>query len=402
MSDPLRVALYTYSTRPRGGVVHTLNLAEALRTAGCDVTVFALGKDSAVGFFRPVSCRVEVVPFRSQEDETFEARILRYIDTLVKGIRERAWERFDIHHAQDCITANALWQLREEGWLSHYVRTVHHMDDFTSRVLIECQERSIREPDVLVTVSRYWRDELIARFGRASVVIYNGVEERFFLDEPRRAVLRERYGLNGKTVFLTVGGVEPRKNTLTLLRAFAEVKKNNEDSLLWIAGGETLFDYRPYREQFEAEWRTLPAPIRDGIQLLGPVTDEELLELYRASDCFVQPSTKEGWGLAVMEAMASGVPVIASTIPVFREYLTDGVNALLVDPENAAALAERMGRLCTDEELRHRLVSQGRESVRRYTWRAAAQRHLELYREILSGRSGEELERTWASGLSSV
>lgn len=398
MSDPLRVALYTYSTRPRGGVVHTLNLAGALGAAGCDVTVFALGKDGAAGFFRPVSCRVEVVPFTAQKDEAFEARILRYIETLAQGIRERAGGLFDIHHAQDCISANALWRLREEGWLTHYVRTVHHVDDFTSPVLVECQERSIREPDVLVTVSRYWRDELMTRFGRLSVVIHNGIEERFFLDGPRRAALRERYGLRGETVFLTVGGVEPRKNTLTLLRAFAEVKKNIGESLLWIAGGETLFDYRPYRAQFEAEYRALPAPIRDGIRLLGPVSDEEMLQLYRAIDCFVQPSTKEGWGLAVMEAMASGVPVIASTIPVFREYLTDGVNALLVDPEDPAALAGRMIRLSTDEALRRRLASRGRESVRRYTWRAAAQRHLEVYREVLAGRSGVELGRSATKG----
>ena len=93
--------------------------------------------------------------------------------------------------------------------------------------------------------------------------------------------------------------------------------------------------------------------------LVGTVADDELRAWYHAADALAFPSLKEGWGLAVLEAMAAGLPVVATDIPVFREYLTPGVDALLVPPADPAALAGAMADVMADADLRRRLADAG-------------------------------------------
>jgi Glycosyltransferase Family 4 len=119
---PLRIALLSYSTKPRGGVVHTLALAEALAAAGQSVAVWTLGRGGDSGFFRAVDPRVRqhVVPFPDIEGEAVGPRILRSIAVLRDAFDGAG---YDIVHAQDCISANAAGRC---------VRTVHHLDQFTT------------------------------------------------------------------------------------------------------------------------------------------------------------------------------------------------------------------------------------------------------------------------------
>lgn len=119
----MKIALLSYSTKPRGGVVHTLALAEALAAAGQDVTVWTLGRGGDSGFFREVDPAVStrIVPFLDgPEGETVGERILRSIATLREAFDPTP---YDIVHAQDCISANAAGRC---------VRTVHHLDQFTT------------------------------------------------------------------------------------------------------------------------------------------------------------------------------------------------------------------------------------------------------------------------------
>jgi glycosyltransferase-like protein len=379
----LKIALYTYSTRPRGGVVHTLALAEALQDAGNEVVIYSLSRNGS-GFFRPVKTAAKLIPFSSRSDEEFESRILRYIDTYVEALEEEPLDTFDIHHAQDCISANSLYQLREKGAIPFFCRTVHHLDDFTSPVLVQCQNRSVIEPDALITVSRYWQDRLELIYGRTSQVIYNGVEQRFFQEAGNGALMRDQYELEGKTVFLTIGGIEPRKNTLGILRAYARVKEVVPESVLLIVGGDTLFDYQYYRKSFFEELSRLPSYVQEGVRIIGSVDNQTLFHLYHIADCFVQPSIKEGWGLAILEAMAVGVPVIASDIPVFQEYLVDSQNALLANPEDDEAIARQMIRAVREKDLADTLILNGKATASQYTWMAAAKEHMKLYRRMMN------------------
>lgn len=377
-----RVALVTYSTKPRGGVVHTLALAEALTRLGAPVTVVALG-DPDAGFFRPVAAPCEIVP-APPPAETLEDRVFQSVDALTDGLSSMEG-RFDIFHAQDCIAARAAARVRDRGPGTPVVRTVHHVDDFTTQALIDCQRQAILEPDVVLVVSSHWRTLLKGDYGVDAGVVYNGVDRlRFGPIEPdRRAALRRRVGAQDRFLFLAVGGIEPRKGSVHLLRALGRLKAARFPApVLAVVGGHSFQDYADYRDAALAELPSLGLDLGRDVVLLGTVPDAELPAWYRAADALAFPSLKEGWGLAVLEAMAARLPVVATDIPVFREYLTGGTDALLVPPADGQALAAALGSLVEDAALRERLAAGGARVAARFTWEASAARHAAVYEGV--------------------
>jgi glycosyltransferase-like protein len=374
------VALVTYSTRPRGGVVHTLHLAEALTRLGRQVHVFALG-DPDVGFFRPVDAPVTIIPEPPREP-TLEARVFASIDTLTRGLAQALGRRYPLVHVQDCIAARAAVALRDEGAPIEVIRTVHHVDDFTTEALVECQRRSVLDPDHLLVVSRYWRDRLASDFGVGSTVVTNGVDaSRFAAPTSLSAAVRSQVGAHDRTLFLTVGGIEPRKGTRELVEALAIVREQlDPPPVLVIVGGHSFQDHRHYREQVLDRVRQLS--LNGALVLPGTVTDAELPAWYQAADAFLFPSVKEGFGLVVLEAMAAGLPVVTSDIPVFREYLEHGRGALLVPAQDAGALADAMLRLAGDADLRSALAVAGSGVASAYTWDGCACQHMAIYDRI--------------------
>ncbi len=388
-TNPLHIALFTYSTKPRGGVVHTLALAEHLQALGHQVHVYALGKDENSAFFRPTTAPFTLIPAgEASEDEPLDERIQRYIQTYYQFLTRQQAAPFDIYHAQDCISANALWRAREAGVIPWFVRTIHHLDDFTSPSLIECQNNSVYRPDHRLVVSRYWQQRLAAEFGVETEIIHNGVDvERFRPPSPaQRAAARAHFGLSDPLVFLNIGGVEPRKNSIRLLQAFErvwrELAAQGRSSALVLAGGDTLLDYQPYRDEFAAILsQSEVQPGRD-IFVRGIAPEAEIPLLYHAADVLAFPSVKEGWGLVALEAMASGLPVLASDLPVFREYLHPETNAVLVDPLDTGAIAAGLLRLAQDDSLRQRLAAAGPLTAQKFGWAATAQAHTEYYQAL--------------------
>lgn len=384
-----RVALVTYSSKPRGGVVHSLHLAEALRALGHPVHLFALG-DPAAGFFRPTDAAHTLLPAPAREG-TLEQRVFWAIDALADGLRPLLREGYDLVHVQDCIAASAALRLRTEGLALPILRTVHHVDDFTTPALVECQRRSIVEPDHLLVVSEFWRRELRRDYGVDAVVVPNGVDAGRFHRSPGAPDLRRRVGADGRFVFLTVGGIEPRKGSLELFEAAARLKAGlSPPPLLVIVGGHSFQDHTPYRRRALGRARRLGLEEGEDWTILGTVPDEDLPAWYWSADAFVLPSVKEGWGLAVLEAMAAGLPVVATDIPVFREYLTDGEAAVLVPPGDAPALAAAMRRLATDASLRRRLAESGPAVASRFSWAASAAVHADLYRRVAAPTGGRD------------
>jgi glycosyltransferase-like protein len=356
----MRIALLSYSTKPRGGVVHTLALAEALAEEGHDVTVWTLGRGGDSGFFRAVDPRVQqrIVHFPDVEGEGVGPRILRSIAVLREAFEP---DGYDIVHAQDCISANAV---------DRCVRTVHHIDHFTTPELAACHERAIVRPYAHVCVSAAVAAELAEGWDITAKVIPNGVDaERFAATAAAdRRRWRDRFG----RYVLSVGGIEPRKGSIELLEAFALLRE--PDVRLVIAGGETLFDYRDYRAQWEKRATELGVdPV-----VLGPVDHDELPALMAAAGVFAFPSVKEGFGLAAMEALAAGVPLVASDLPVLREVFGD-VAGFGADP---VGLAKELARALEGVDPARRAA--GEALAARYTWRGAAQAHGELYRSLLA------------------
>jgi glycosyltransferase involved in cell wall biosynthesis len=150
-----------------------------------------------------------------------------------------------------------------------------------------------------------------------------------------------------------------------------------------VVGGHSFQDHREYRERVLGSMPGLGIELDRDVVLLGTVPDDELPAWYHAADAFAFPSVKEGWGLVVLEAMAASTPVVVSDIPVFREYVSVGTDALAAPPGDAEELAAQLARLILDRDLAARLGATGRELASRFTWERTAAQHEAIYEEML-------------------
>jgi glycosyltransferase-like protein len=377
-----RVALLTYSTRPRGGVIHALRLAEELHRLSLPVHLFALG-DPATGFFRDVAAPHTIVP-APEPAPTLEERVFASLAAMEEALASQAG-RYDIAHAEDCISARAAAAIGSGGDPWVVARTVHHLDDFTTEALVECQRRSVLEPDAVLVVSGFWRDLLRSEYGVEATVVPNGVDaDRFARPEGFDAgALRASVGAEGRFLFLTVGGIEPRKGSKELIEAMAALKGSlDEGPMLAVVGGHSFQDYAAYRGGVFDRAEALGLEIGRDVVLLGTVEDDALPAWYWAADAFAFPSVKEGWGLVVLEALAAGLPVVTTDLPVFREYLSHDEDAILVPPADPERLAAALRRVACEPDLRRRLARNGPQVARRFTWEASARDHAALYRRL--------------------
>ena len=209
-------------------------------------------------------------------------------------------------HAQDCISANAV--------RARCVRTVHHLDHVhharssppaTSARSSSRTRGSACRAAVAAEVAPGW--------GSTPTVIPNGVDAARFAAAPaERRRARARGGGDGSGATCSRSAASNRARArIDLLEAFALLATDQPDVRLVIAGGETLFDYREYRDEFDAPGRRARRRHRS---CSGPVDDDELPALVAAGAAsFAFLSTKEGFGLAAMEALAAGVPSSRAT-----------------------------------------------------------------------------------------
>ena len=373
----LKIALLTYSTKPRGSVIHTLELAQALLDLGHRPCVFALDKDGQ-GFHRPTKFRTVSIPAKPTSQE-IDRLIFQRIEEFVQFFEQHR-HHYDVYHAQDCLSANALAQLKTARKISHFVRTVHHIEAFNSPYLQDCQEKSIYQPDRCLCVSEVWQQALKREYGIEAHRVINGVSDRFSPNpDGTETTVAQKCAIQGTPIYLTVGGIEPRKNSINLLKAFHKVRLQQPEAKLVIAGGATLFDYQDYRTDFMAIANSLK--LQDALILPGVIPDKDLPALYRLANAFVFPSIKEGWGLVVLEAIASGLPVLTSNQPPFTEFLSSQ-SALLVNPADASAIAQTMLKII-EPKTAQSLIEHSRPITVQYSWETSAKQHLELYNQMV-------------------
>lgn len=390
---PLRIALLTHSINPRGGVVHCLELAEALTALGHAVTVHAPGPAGA-RFFRATRCETRLIP-EAAPAPGLRGLVEARIATFVEWFSRPGHADFDVFHAHDGIGANALLELRQRGLIPGYVRTVHHLDASYDDAAVDALEaRSILGADRLLCVSPTWQQQLRDRFGLAADIVGNGVDTARFtpLASAADAALKARLGLGTGPIFLAVGGIETRKNTVATLRAFARLRHILIDAQLVIAGGASLLDHGAYRRQFDAALADegLATGPGDPVVLAGVLADDEMPALYRIADALVFASLVEGFGLAIVEAMASGTPTVVSRIAPFTDFL--GTNdCLWADPADPESIARAMCHALMPGT-RARLVAAGHAVAARHDWPGCARAHLATYTDLLNALPRTEFD----------
>lgn len=240
---------------------------------------------------------------------------------------------------------------------------------------------SIARSAAVITVSNASRADIVSTFklkgadaGKVRVV-YNGVNSVFApsatpaVDPARRVVMY-------------VGRLDPYKNVVTLVRAFAEVRRKTREPLMLLIVG-------PGDERYpESADIARDLGIADDVAFVNSPSNEMLAEAYRSASVLVCPSSYEGFGLPIVEAMASGTPVVCCDGGAQREVAGDA--AVVVAPGDQVALADAIETVLADGGLRRRLVERGLARAANFSWDKAAGQTLAIFESVLSGASAQQ------------
>jgi phosphatidylinositol alpha-mannosyltransferase len=373
----MRIALVSpYDFAVPGGVNnHIAHLARSLQRLGHEAHIIAPasdGRSSGDGFIN-ASASVIAFPFAGSIARiTLSPRLYRRI----KGILQSG--AYDVLHLHEPLTpALPLAVLRHRDLVPqaiavgtfHAYREVSRTYYYGKPLL----RRFFKRLDGCIAVSEAARQYHMRYFPADYVVIPNGIDYARFADPALRPP--EPFD-DGRPTVLFVGRLERRKGLRYLLEAFARVQAACPEARLLVVGAFGKAEKAPYVAQ---AWALRLRQVR----FIGYVPDAELPRYYRAATVFCAPSIgMESFGIVLLEAMAAGVPVVATDIPGYNEVVEDGVQGFLVPPENPEALAEALLRLLRDPALRARMSAAGRQRARQYDWDEIARRVVEFYEEV--------------------
>lgn len=225
---------------------------------------------------------------------------------------------------------------------------------------------AVRQADKLIAVSESTKRDLLEFFPTLSesriTVIHHGFDGEFFgvrVSEEALALKLSSYNLKAQSYVLYVGALQPRKNLIRLMQAFEEMKKQVPEAKLVLAGEEAWL-----AEDIIDFWERTPS--RDDIVRTGRVSFEDLPMLYQGARVFAFPSLYEGFGLPILEAFASGVPVLTADNSSLPEVAGDG--ALYCRADDVADMAAKLERLWQDQTLQTELIRKGHEQLKRFSW----------------------------------
>jgi phosphatidylinositol alpha-mannosyltransferase len=200
-------------------------------------------------------------------------------------------------------------------------------------------------------------------------IIPNGVDLDRFTDAEPLEEWRD-----GTINILFVGRFEERKGLIHLLKAYHRLRKRHVDArLLVIGSGPKAREYRRFIGLRQ---------VRD-VEFLGRLTDDDKARFFASADIFCSPATgQESFGVVLLEAMAAGVPIVASDIHGYKNVVQRDVQGILVEPRNHRALAAALYKLANDEELRHRMGEAGRAMAPDFSWDRVTERIVDFYHEV--------------------
>ena len=414
MSSPerLRIAHFVYRGNPFSGGqgVYTHYLTRELARLGHQVTIFAGPPHPVVPDgvrFEPVRSMdlyAEPHPFRAPAPWEFK-EALDFLEVLIMStagfpeprtfslrvermLRGRGRE-FDVIHDNQCL-GSGVARLARAGWPT--VATIHHPITVDRNVdlshadglirkltlrrwygFIGMQVKVAQQIERIITVSESSRRGLVSEMGvpddRISIIPV-GVDTDLFRPHPDRDRVRGR-------IMATTSSDVPLKGLVVLLDALAKVRVEHPAAHLVVIGRAKVNG--PVASRISA------LGLEDAVRFVHGVDTADIVDLYAQAEVAVVPSLYEGFSLPASEAMASGVPLVATTGGALPEVVgADGEAALSVAPGDAEALAASIKRVLDDEALRERLAEAGRARVlERFTWRKAAEATVAEFRKVL-------------------
>lgn len=387
----LRVALIITGLELGGGGAVTHTIANAIDQSRFELDVYCIMEGGPMeGPVRATGCRLTIL----EGTYDYRRRFITYdpvkILKLAAALRHNQYDVVHTHlfHADVVGRLAALWAGRPV-----IVKSLHNMGRWKSGYQLAIDRTLNRWTDKIICCSDYQREVAAVqeRFAlNQAVTIAHGVHLRRFAPSVDRTTYREQLGLRPHSVLVgTVGRPIAEKGHQYLIEAMPEVLRAHPDTEFLIVGEGNL------REALSQQ--AARVGVGDRLHFTGARSD--VPELLSLMDVFVFPSVSEGFGIAVLEAMASRLPVVVSDIRPLVDIVEHGVSGLLVPARNAPALAAALNQVIAEPELRQRLASGGRELVEsRYTDRHMVHAHEELYlslaRAAISGTPAANLGGT--------
>lgn len=240
-------------------------------------------------------------------------------------------------------------------------------------VAMQINMRFVRYADRIISMSQHTKKDLISVLGVNSqriTVIYPGIDRNLFSPRDREKARRDLHLPLNKKIILHVGVDEPRKNIQTLIKAFYMVKKKFPKALLIRIGG------------MRSTTRRLISSLGLDDAILYYQRVANIALFYNAADLFVFPSYYEGFGFPLIEAMASGCPVIAGDSSSIPEVV--GKAGIILPSSDVTMLSESICQMLTDQNMRPMMIKKGLERSLEFDWRACAKQTLEIYETLCS------------------
>jgi len=394
----MKIAMINPTIVGRGGAERfLLTLSSHLIKRKHDVTVFTLAYKK--GIFDDIAADVPIV-------ETGTLPVVRGYDRLHMA---NVWygtirlilanfRGFDVLHAHNYPANNiaaflsryqrvpAIWQcnepnrflwdspslLPESRWVAGV--TLGQRSNLIADFLRTLDRRAVADLDAVYTISRYERKHFLSVYGVDPAVLYLGVDTSVFNDRVKGDLVRDMLRLGDSPTVLLVSNLAKWKNVSTAITAMAYLKKDFPDAKMVIVG------FGPQRGPLQKQ--AFDLGVSESVLFVNfPVRGE----LYAAADIFVQPSIDEPWGLAPLEAMACGVPVVASRAGGMKESVIDGETGYLVPSMDPLAYAKAMAVLLRDDELRKSMGAKAASHVaKHYAFESTVFAIERLYRSVVN------------------
>jgi phosphatidyl-myo-inositol alpha-mannosyltransferase len=368
------VSPYDYSF-PGGVVQHVAHLAHYYQDWGHKVKILAPCLKEGTQYFEE-----EVTSIGRPFPVPYGGTIARlplspWLPAQVRKILRK--EKFDILHLHEpFIPMLCLSSLVESNSCNVGTFHAYNIKSRGYRPLKPLFKKLLKRLDSKIVVSQPLYNFLNKYVPSNYQIIPNGIDiERFTPDGP----VKTEY-MDGKVNIVFVGRLEKRKGLGYLIKACGILRKEHSNFRLIVVGPGTRL--RPGYEELAQEVGL------DNIVFAGYASDTELADYYRTADIFCAPAIGgESFGIVLLEAMACGKPVIASSIDGYASVMHDTEGGMLVPPEDEAALAESIKMIIDNRALREKIGDRGRASAQGYSWNNVALKVMGVYEEMLRGKS---------------
>ncbi len=392
-----KINLAVFNTQPPhlyfGGVERRIvETAKRLHNE-VETTVYSGTK---AGFRKPISIdNIHFIPGFSTDtlfpvDNWFFNRTLAdAVDTI----------KADVYEAHTVSGYKFLNTLKKQGIKKPFIQTVHGVlaDEYAQSFqeasptfraklanlimwrLSKIEEEAAKNATLVTTVSKYSSEKLIQFYGvntKKIRVVPNGVDIERFKPSKSGEKIKRQIGLDNKLCVLFVGRLIPRKGLPFLVEAAKHIVKEYRQTMFVVVGDG------PLKNNLRAQLEKMN--LSSNFVFLGDVPESVLSAVYNCADVFALPSIQEGQGIALLEAQATGKPVVAFKVGGVREAVLDNETGFLMKPDSRQ-LAEAVMKLLSNCSLREKMGSRGREFVStNFSWDICAQRMLKVYREAVA------------------